>query len=70
VLLINGCWITPRETRILADTGTHLAHSPVANMKMATGVLPLPDVLAAGVNVSLGTAGALNNNSHETCSAR
>jgi hypothetical protein len=39
-------------------------------MKMATGVLPLPDVLAAGVNVSLGTAGALNNNSHETCSAR
>ena len=25
VLLINGCWITPLEMRILADTGTHLA---------------------------------------------
>ncbi len=34
-------------------------------MKMATGVLPLPDLLAAGVNVSLGTDGALNNNSHD-----
>jgi 5-methylthioadenosine/S-adenosylhomocysteine deaminase len=34
-------------------------------MKMATGILPLPDVLAAGVNVSLGTDGALNNNSYD-----
>ncbi|MBO6726082.1 MAG: amidohydrolase [Rhizobiaceae bacterium] len=65
VLLINGCWLTPLEMRILADTGTHLAHSPVANMKMATGILPLPDVLAAGVNVALGTDGALNNNTHD-----
>jgi len=65
VLLINGCWVTPLEMRILADTGTSLAHSPVANMKMATGILPLPDALAAGVNVSLGTDGALNNNTHD-----
>jgi 5-methylthioadenosine/S-adenosylhomocysteine deaminase len=65
VLLINGCWITPLEMHILADTGTSLAHSPVANMKMATGILPLPDALDAGVNVSLGTDGALNNNTHD-----
>ena len=65
VLLINGCWVTPREIGILADTGSHLAHSPVANMKMATGILPVPDVIAGGVNVSLGTDGALNNNSYD-----
>ena len=65
VLLINGCWITPLEIEILASTGTHLAHSPVANMKMATGVLPVPDVIAGGVNVSLGTDGALNNNTYD-----
>ena len=65
VLLINGCWVTPLEIQILADTGTHLAHSPVANMKMATGILPVPDLLAGGVNVSLGTDGALNNNSYD-----
>ncbi|NCF51501.1 amidohydrolase family protein [Gammaproteobacteria bacterium] len=65
VLLINGCWVTPLEIQILAESGTHLAHSPVANMKMATGILPVPDVLAAGVNVSLGTDGALNNNSYD-----
>lgn len=65
VLLINGCQVTPLEIEILAETGTHLVHSPVANMKMATGVLPVPDVLNAGVNVSLGTDGALNNNSYD-----
>jgi cytosine/adenosine deaminase-related metal-dependent hydrolase len=65
VLLINGCQMTPEEIRILAETGTQLVHSPVANMKMATGVLPLTDCLAAGVNVALGTDGALNNNSYD-----
>lgn len=65
VLLINGCQVTPLEIDILAETGTHLVHSPVANMKMATGILPLVDVLAAGVNVALGTDGALNNNSYD-----
>lgn len=65
VLLIGGCWMNPVEMRILADTGTHLAHSPVAHMKMATGILPLPDVRAAGVNVTLGTDGGLNNNTHD-----
>ncbi len=65
VLLIGGCWVSPLEMRILAETGTHLAHSPVAHMKMATGILPLPDVRAAGVNVTLGTDGGLNNNTHD-----
>ncbi|MBT8078691.1 MAG: amidohydrolase [Gammaproteobacteria bacterium] len=65
VLLINGCQMTDPEIGILADSGTHLAHSPVANMKMATGILPLTRVLATNVNVSLGTDGALNNNSYD-----
>ncbi len=65
VLLIGGTQMTPQEIQILQDTGSHLAHSPVANMKMATGNLPLVDVLAAGVNVGLGTDGALNNNSYD-----
>ena len=53
--------MTPEEIRILAETGTQLVHSPVANMKMATGILPLPDVLDAGVNVALGTDSAASN---------
>ncbi len=65
VIVIGGTQMTPLEMQILAETGSHLAHSPVANMKMATGILPLPDVQAAGVNISIGTDGALNNNSYD-----
>ena len=65
VLVIGGAAATPDELRLLAETGTPLAHSPVANMKMATGIFPLPDALAAGVPVSLGTDGGLNNNVHD-----
>lgn len=65
VLAIGASAVTPDELRILAETGTHVAHSPVANMKMATGIFPLAAALAAGTHVALGTDGGLNNNSHD-----
>jgi cytosine/adenosine deaminase-related metal-dependent hydrolase len=65
VLLINCCQATAGEIDLLASTSTHVAHSPVANMKMATGIAPLAELLGAGVNVSLGTDGAANNNSSD-----
>jgi len=34
-------------------------------MKMATGILPVPEVLAAGINLGIGTDGALNNNGYD-----
>lgn len=65
VLLINACQVSPAEIELLAATGTHVAHSPVANMKMATGIAPVMEMAAAGVNVALGTDGGANNNSHD-----
>jgi len=65
VLTIGASSVTPDELRILADSGTHVAHSPVANMKMATGSFPLPAALTAGARVALGTDGGLNNNTHD-----
>ena len=65
VAVINACWSTPGEIDILAATGTHVVYSPSATAKMATGVTPAVDMLAAGVNVALGTDGGANNNSHD-----
>jgi cytosine/adenosine deaminase-related metal-dependent hydrolase len=65
VLLINGCWFSDVEVQIVAETGTHVAYSPSATMKMATGVTPLPALRSAGVNVGLGTDGGANNNTHD-----
>jgi cytosine/adenosine deaminase-related metal-dependent hydrolase len=45
------------EIRILASTGTHVAHNPMSNMLNAVGVMKLPEMLEAGVNVGLGNDG-------------
>jgi cytosine/adenosine deaminase-related metal-dependent hydrolase len=62
VLLIHTVWLDDRDIRRLAETGTHITHNPVSNAKLASGIAPIPAMLAAGVNVSLGTdAGTCNN---------
>jgi 5-methylthioadenosine/S-adenosylhomocysteine deaminase len=50
------------EIAQLATTGTHVVHCPESNMKLAAGACPVQALLAAGVNVALGTDGAASNN--------
>lgn len=60
---IHGTAFPREDYRILAETGTSVAHCPVANMAIALGYCDAPGMLAQGVNVSLGTdAMACNNN--------
>lgn len=46
----------------LVDTGAHVVHCPNSNMKLASGACPVSELIAAGVNVALGTDGAASNN--------
>ncbi|MCD6270699.1 amidohydrolase [bacterium] len=62
-LLAHCCWISKREINILAKSGASVVHCPVSNMKLSSGVMPLPEMLTAGINVSLGTDSACSNNS-------
>jgi len=62
-LLTHCCWISKREISILAKRKTSVVHCPVSNMKLSSGIMPLPEMLAAGINVSLGTDSACSNNS-------
>lgn len=50
------------EIDTLALHGIHIAHCPESNMKLSSGICPVARLLAAGVNVALGTDGAASNN--------
>ncbi len=56
------CHVDDTDLEILSTTGTHVAHCPRANLKLASGFSPIQKLLQAGVNVALGTDGAASNN--------
>ncbi len=55
-------WPTEDEIPILAERKVGVIHNPTSNMKIASGIAPVADMLAAGVRVGLGTDGAASNN--------
>jgi 5-methylthioadenosine/S-adenosylhomocysteine deaminase len=50
------------DIRSLARSGAGISHNPESNMKLASGVAPVPELLAAGARLGLGTDGAASNN--------
>ncbi|RJX20946.1 MAG: amidohydrolase [Ammonifex sp.] len=62
VLAAHCVHVSPGDIEILAKKGTAVAHNPESNMKLASGIAPVTDLLGAGVTVGLGTDGAASNN--------
>src|SRR5258706_6519027 len=57
----HALYLTPDDVGILARHGVTVAHCPITYMKLAMGVGDLRPLLAAGVNVALGTDGPGSN---------
>ncbi len=53
-VFVHCVLLSDEEISLLAETGTHVVHCPVNHMKLAKGFTPVPRLLAAGVNVTLG----------------
>ncbi len=55
-------WISPDELSVLKEKKVRIAHCPESNMKLASGVAPVPEFLKLGIPVGLGTDGCASNN--------
>jgi 5-methylthioadenosine/S-adenosylhomocysteine deaminase len=60
--LAHCVWLEDDEIDVLVQTGTHVLHCPSSNLKLASGIAPVPELLERGVSVSLGADGAPCNN--------
>jgi len=58
----HGVHLLSHEIETLAGYGCHIAHCPSSNLKLASGIAPVADLLNGGVNVCIGTDGAASNN--------
>ncbi|MBS3743424.1 MAG: TRZ/ATZ family hydrolase [Wenzhouxiangellaceae bacterium] len=62
LLAVHMTQIDAGDIPRLARAGVHVIHCPDSNMKLASGICPVADLDAAGVNVCIGTDGAASNN--------
>ncbi|MEX0152769.1 amidohydrolase [Microbacterium sp. LMI1-1-1.1] len=61
-MIAHAVWLDQAEVDLIAARGVGVSHNPVSNMKLASGMAPVAEMLAAGVNVGLGTDGEKENN--------
>lgn len=61
-VLVHMVHLDDTDIATLAETGTHVVHCPSSNSKLASGICKVPQLLDAGVSVTLGTDGAPCNN--------
>lgn len=62
LIAVHSVHLTPDELTTLARQGSHIAHCPTSNMKLASGAAPIAVGMQLGINIGLGTDGAASNN--------
>ena len=61
VLAAHCIWVSEKEIKILKEREVKVSHNPESNMKLGSGVAPIPRMLKEGITVSLATDGAASN---------
>ena len=61
----HGIWLTDHDVELVAGADTTVVHNPVSNMKLGSGISPVPRLLAGGINVALGSDGMCSNDGND-----
>ncbi len=62
VLAAHSVHLSEHDIELIKKYNVRVAHNPGSNMKLASGVAPVPELLKKGICVGLGTDGASSNN--------
>ena len=62
LILAHSIWLDDEEKRIIRERGVKVTHCPGSNLKLASGIADVPELMALGVPVGLGADGAPCNN--------
>jgi 5-methylthioadenosine/S-adenosylhomocysteine deaminase len=62
LIAVHAVHLDEREIELLARHACSVVHCPSSNLKLASGFAPIAALIAAGINVALGTDGAASNN--------
>ncbi|MDH3281347.1 MAG: TRZ/ATZ family hydrolase [Gammaproteobacteria bacterium] len=62
LIAVHMTQLLSAEIEAIANSGVHVVHCPESNLKLASGMCPVTELLGAQVNVALGTDGAASNN--------
>ncbi len=68
-LAAHCVWVDNDDSDILSDYGVGVAHNPVSNMILASGVCPVPDLRRRGISVGIGVDGPASNDSQNMLEA-
>lgn len=60
-VVAHGVWLDADDRRILAEVGAAVAHCPLSNLKLGSGIAPVREMLAEGIVVGIGTDGPASN---------
>jgi 5-methylthioadenosine/S-adenosylhomocysteine deaminase len=61
-LCAHAVWLEPEEIQLLATRQVRISHNAESNMKLGSGIAPIPQMLTAGIKIGLGTDGCASNN--------
>lgn len=59
---VHAVHVAPSEIPLLAAQRCHVVHCPTSNMKLGSGIAPIPQFMQSGINVAIGTDGTASNN--------
>ena len=62
--IIHGVWMDDEDMALIGNANASIAHNPVSNLKLGSGIMPLRKMLDHKVNVVLGTDGMSSNDGY------